>query len=265
MSGIIDSISTDKKFEPCAGEHCNRCRYAEDCPITKTFKLNALKTIEQVREVANKTFALESLLSQSKDKIKEFMLSHGLNELPIDDENRYYITTTPVFRIGKIQTSKKKAAAEKLIDLATSVKPESMSETKENIVKLNKEASLNESKFHASSVSNSKNPVDSKQNLASSAEAKPIPADAQNIVPIPSSIQCPQNNVAIGYVRVKMGEINDMLVELGELEAHAPSWKISAVVKKFLGKNFTVATDAEKYELKIKLQQMLQNKNQKTA
>jgi len=266
LSGIIDSISTDKKFEPCAGEHCNRCRYAEDCPITKTFKLNALKTIEQVREVANKTFALESLLSQSKDRIKEFLLNHGLNELPIDAENRYYITTTPVFRIGKINNPKKKAAAEKLVDLATAVSGESGDRSsKNNIVKLTKEATVNESKSQVSSASDNKKTVNDKQTAVGPNDVKPIQAAAPNLIPLPSGIQCSQANVAVGYVRVKMGEINQMLIDLNELEPDAPSWKISAVVKKFLGKNFTVATDQEKYELKSRLKAMVEEKMQKTA
>jgi len=287
LSGIIDAISTDKKFEPCAGEHCNRCRYAEDCPITKTLKLNALKTIEQVREVANKTFALESLLSQSKDRIKEFLLNHGLNELPIDAENRYYITTSPVFRIGKIQTPKKKAAAEKLVDLATAIKAETGTKQlelsdkagntaqnsvkdkkieidKNNVVKLNNKGAISDESKSQAVLSNDDRTKNDNPAAAVTNGVEPIQA-AANVIPIQTGVQCAKADVSTGNVRVKMGEINQMLVDLNEIEQDAPSWKISAVVKKFLGKNFTVATDAEKYELKVKLQQMLDNKNQKTA
>ena len=96
-------------------------------------------------------------------------------------------------------------------------------------------------------------------------DVKPIQAAAANVIQIQTGVQCVASDVVVGYVRVKMGEINQMLVDLNELEPDSPSWKISAVVKKFLGKNFTVATDQEKVELRARLKELLQNKNQKTA
>lgn len=276
LSGIVDAISTDKDFNPVPGEHCNRCKYSEDCPITKNFRLNSLKSFEEVREVANKTFALESLLSQSKEKIKEFLLNYGLNELPIDDENRYYITTTPVFRIGKIQSPKKKVSAEKLLDVATSVKckPEvkqlklaNDSHTTDNILKLNnKGAGIDENKTAAS--------VNDNSTTAASVEAKHDISNDENSLSEPNKSVVPISAGISGAapilnsdesIKVKMSEINQLLVELKEIETDAPSWKISAVVKKFLGKNFTIATDSEKYELKLKLNQMISGQMQKTA
>ncbi|MEZ7892714.1 MAG: PD-(D/E)XK nuclease family protein [Candidatus Wallbacteria bacterium] len=278
LSGIIDAISTDKNFDPVAGEHCNRCRYSEDCPITKNFKISALKTIEEVREFANKTFALETLLSQSKDRIKEFLLNYGLNELPIDAENRYYITTSPVFRIGKIQSPKKKTAADKLLNIAASVKCQAESDQlkagnvnncqiADNTTKIkNKGANIDENKDTATVTENSTTAENNEIKLAISKTENSLSEPDKSIIPISAVVSNKTPVLASDEsIKVKMGEINQLLVELNEIETDAPSWKISSVVKKFLGKNFTMATDSEKYELKLKLNQMLLNKIPKIA
>ena len=70
--------------------------------------------------MANNLYALEALVDKAKAEIKDYMVEYGLESLPAGSDGRYYLSTSTALRVGKIKTSKEKAAGDKIMALAAS-------------------------------------------------------------------------------------------------------------------------------------------------
>lgn len=138
IARTMDTISSDNNFEPRPGQYCGRCDYVESCPEATKYEVPKVESLTEVITTAGKIFAVEALIDVTKDRIKSWLMEHGLNELPIDAENRYYLSTSTALRTGKIKSAKDKKSAEGVIELATkkAKRPEPVTEDNSNIVKL---------------------------------------------------------------------------------------------------------------------------------
>ena len=116
LSQTIDAISVEKKFEPRPGQHCGRCSYVNHCPVAKNFEIVKIETVNDVIEMAKKTYAVEALVDTAKEKIKEWIINNGLESLPVGD-GRYYLSSSTTMRQGKFKSEKDKTACQKALEL----------------------------------------------------------------------------------------------------------------------------------------------------
>lgn len=138
IARTMDTISLDSKFEPRSGQHCGRCDYVESCPEATKYEIPKVESLDEVITASGKIFAVEAMIDVTKDRIKNWLIEHGLSELPIDAENRFYLSTSTALRTGKIKSSKEKKSAEGVIELAMkkAKAPEPGTEDNTNIVKI---------------------------------------------------------------------------------------------------------------------------------
>lgn len=93
-------------FPTRVSQKCEKCDYVAKCPEAQKFEIQPMKTKEQVREMAKRCYVAEGLIKAFKDGLKDFLLENGLDELPIDDDNRYYLTFSATLKSGKIEKPK---------------------------------------------------------------------------------------------------------------------------------------------------------------
>jgi len=119
LAAIMDKITTDKDFYARPGTYCKRCHYVENhCPVAKQFEIPPLITAESIIELGKRTYILEGILEKTKDKIKEYMVEHSIDSLPINAEHRFYLTSSIALRFGKNKSEKDKKGDEKIIEIA---------------------------------------------------------------------------------------------------------------------------------------------------
>lgn len=109
----LEKISADKDFEPIAGSHCSDCSWLSDCPIAKGYGITPLNggSIELVRKELEKVFMIDALVSDAKVRIKEWMIENGVDEIEINDKDRYYLYNMPTqLKEGKIAKKKGEVA-----------------------------------------------------------------------------------------------------------------------------------------------------------
>jgi len=119
LAVIMDKIATDKDFHARPGQYCKRCHYVEDyCPIAKKFEIPQLISADSIIELGQRTYIMEGILEKTKEKIKEYMVEHSIDSLPINTEHRFYLTSSITLRFGKNKSEKDKKADEKIIEIA---------------------------------------------------------------------------------------------------------------------------------------------------
>lgn len=115
------------------GQNCKSCNTVEKCPENKTFEIPTITNIEQAKELSQKLFAFEAFADAVKDRIKAYMLENSIDELPLNEENRYYISySSPSLKSGKIKSDKPKA--KKPIDAKITPTAEESSITEKSVV-----------------------------------------------------------------------------------------------------------------------------------
>jgi len=121
----IDILIASGAYKCKPGPNCKSCNHVEQCPENKKFEIPVITSAEQAKELSQKLYAFEAFADTVKDRIKTYMLENSIDELPIDEENRYYIMySAPQLKTGKIKTDKpktekpaKKKKEEKPIDI----------------------------------------------------------------------------------------------------------------------------------------------------
>ena len=122
----IDILIASGAYKCKPGPNCKSCDHVEQCPENKKFDIPVISSVEQAKELSQKLYVFEAFADTVKDRIKAYMLENSIDELPIDEENRYYIMySAPQLKTGKIKTdkpktekpAKKKKAEEKPIDI----------------------------------------------------------------------------------------------------------------------------------------------------
>jgi len=105
----LEKIERDKLNEPIAGSHCSDCPWLSDCPIAKGYGITPLDggSIELVRKELEKVFMIDALVADAKVRIKEWMIANGVDEIEINDKDRYYLYNMPTqLKEGKIAKKK---------------------------------------------------------------------------------------------------------------------------------------------------------------
>jgi len=120
VARIIDTISDDQDFKPCPGPHCSRCAFSERCEVAANFSIVKMESLSEVIEAARRIFAAEAMVEKIKERVKAWMADHGVDVLPIDSDNKYYLSPSISFRNGKIKSEKEREACEKIIQIAIS-------------------------------------------------------------------------------------------------------------------------------------------------
>lgn len=121
----VDILIASGAYKCKPGPNCKSCDHVEQCPENKKFEIPVITSAEQAKELSQKLYAFEAFADTVKDRIKTYMLENSIDELPIDDENRYYIMySAPQLKTGKIKTDKpktekpaKKKKEEKPVDI----------------------------------------------------------------------------------------------------------------------------------------------------
>ena len=109
---VADEITEAKNFLPRPGDHCAYCPFVIDCYKENNLpqELPAITSIDQAIDLGKKVLIAESFLKQVKDKIKDFLLSQGLEELQLDEKNRVYLSPSIALRFGKVNGKSKTRA-----------------------------------------------------------------------------------------------------------------------------------------------------------
>ena len=101
---VADKMLSETEFAPRPGDHCSYCPFVIDCYKENNLpqELPAITDIDKAKELAKKVLIAESFLKQVKDKIKEFLLAQGIEELQLDHQNRVYLSPSIALRFGKV-------------------------------------------------------------------------------------------------------------------------------------------------------------------
>ncbi len=137
VSVAIDEIILDDDFSPCPGPYCGRCPVTNKCPSANEFEIPEQQTLQDIVVMAQQLFAVVGKVKQAKKLIRDWMEEHSIYTLPVDGNNRYYLSYYSKFDSGKIKTKKDKEAAEKILSLISDnivISPtEQVEVTKENV------------------------------------------------------------------------------------------------------------------------------------
>ncbi len=222
LSQIIDAISTTEKFEPRPGPHCTRCAYVETlCPVAKNFEIVKVDSVNEVVILAQKTYAVEALLDRAKEKIKMWLIGHGLESLPAGKEGRFYLSSSTALRTGKFKSDKEREACNKALELVE--------------IEMVGEPSYPEL-----------------TNIQPEIAASPN-GPVTNIVPFAQAEAPPE--------KVRMTDLAGLMKKAGILAPNATSADASNAIRDRLGTNFIMATDEQKAKLKAELESMVARKS----
>lgn len=228
LSQTIDAISTAEKFEPRPGLHCSKCSYVESCPVAKNFEIVKIGSAESAIELAQKTYAIEALLDKAKDRIKSWIIEHGLESIPTGPDSRYYLSSSTSLRSGKFKSDKDREACNKALELATA-------ETAANANANGNQPIVNRQECQADTFMNTE---------ISASGSKESTSLASNIIAFE-----PHR----GDERIKMCELVELLKKTGQLPQDSTSADGSRVIREFMGVPFISATEQQKRELRDRL------------
>lgn len=229
LSQTIDAISTAEKFEPRPGPHCSKCSYVESCPVAKNFEIVKIGSAESAIELAQKTYAVEALLDKAKDRIKSWIIEHGLESIPTGQDSRYYLSSSTSLRSGKFKSDKDREACNKALELATA-KTAADANTNGNQPIVNKQECQADPQVNTEISASG-----SKENISS----------ASNII----AFELQQEKTE----RVKMSELVELLKKTGRLPQDATSADGSRVIRELIGVPFISASEQQKRELRDRL------------
>jgi len=228
VSTAIDKIAVDEKFEATPGPHCTRCEYVVSCPVARNFTIPEKLTANNISAIGNELYSLEALVDRAKAELKDYMVEHGLESLPVGTDGRYYLSTSTALRLGKIKTEKEKAGLDKFLELGAADKP------------AKKKTARGSSISHE--VSGGTSPSAPTAELPTSA---PDTSVANNVIAF--ELQREHGE------RVLMSEIVDLLKHAGRLPQDATSADGSKLIRELIGVPFISATDKQKRELHSRL------------
>ena len=113
LSEKADEIYSDKEFPKKPSPACATCPFVKECFDAKELsQIMTIGSIEQAKDIADKVVIAEAFLKQIKDKIKDFLITNGEEELITDTGNRVYLSPMVALRFGKVR-SKKNAKSDK--------------------------------------------------------------------------------------------------------------------------------------------------------
>ena len=229
LSQTIDTISTTEKFETRPGPHCSKCSYVESCPEAKNFEIVKIDSAESAIELAQKTYAVEALLDKAKDRIKSWIIEHGLESLPTGKDSRYYLSSSTSLRSGKFKSDKDREACNKALELATA-------ETAADANTNGNQPIVNKQECQADPQVNTE---------ISASGSKESASLASNIIAFE-----PQRE---GTERIKMCELVELLKKTGRLPQDATNADGSRMIKACLGIPYISASEQQKRELRERL------------
>lgn len=107
LSEKADEIYSDKDFPKKPSPACATCPFVRECFDAKELsQIMTIGSIEQAKDIADKVVIAEAFLKQIKDKIKDFLISNGEEELVTDTGNRVYLSPMVALRFGKVRSKK---------------------------------------------------------------------------------------------------------------------------------------------------------------
>jgi len=107
LSKKADEIYSDKEFPKKPSPACATCPFVKECFDAKDLsRIVSIGSLEQAKDIADKVVVAEAFLKQIKDKIKEFLISNGEEELVTDAGNRVYLSPMVTLRFGKVRGKK---------------------------------------------------------------------------------------------------------------------------------------------------------------
>lgn len=121
LSNTIDRISIESRFDPTPNPKCATCEFTSVCNAAKNFEIPEKLDSQNIVTMATNLFAVEALIDKGKTAIKEYLIEHGLDSLPVGDSRYYLSNSTPALRLGKIKVEKEKKALEKVCELEASL------------------------------------------------------------------------------------------------------------------------------------------------
>ncbi len=116
LYSLIEKIENDNNFEENIGSHCGYCSFADKCLAKRKISADKLAALtitneEEFIELGKAIYLYEAVIKKVKDKMKDYLLLNGLNEVKISESDRFYIAFSAVMKSGKVKVKKSQKAA----------------------------------------------------------------------------------------------------------------------------------------------------------